>query len=1060
MKKVLLSLLAVCFAFAANAQEVCGYKAKAYQGTWTGLTGATLVNTEGIDMTLSYPAKTYNEVCYGLDATTDKVVKGTALENVKGFPIGFEFEYLGKKFTQFGICANGYVCLGAEGELMTFESSSSYWFKTNYSGKVFAKYAIGLYTNYRLSQVIDHSSALEDKDAFEILYKTIGEEGSKELVVEFKDAVMASSASLDNSKIYDETKCTVWSSQLHLCQNGAIYWVVKGLSEEGTSTNRGATTFALNDDNGNYVSLTNYDSGTDFLNNIVVAANENSTKKPQAATPDGWTIEFLAPEPTVTPTAQATLTYTTYANYKGLTVTPKAECADADNVLVVRCDEAEVSCTPVDGVTYATGDVIGNCVVVANNSAATLFDTPSIFKAFAYNSLGKGGAKYNTTDAPEFKITGFDSSLEVPTINVKETTENSITVNVTPNAQGSQVYLAFTEKSNWDSYTQRGVVGEITADMTAGTVLKDAEGNDCGKLIYVGAGNEDVKVEGLESGQYYYFVALNKDSKGNLTVNTHDWAGAAYAYTNYTLPVEYDLTNAARNSVPFGWTATATEYEEVQNSFYLPINNSIASQKASGPTDKSIPLIQCTNRGGGGGTYTLTSPEFTLDGNYVFSCDWKTIAWARFGTPPPYDPAMSWDEGDYVKFQVVVDGVATDLVSYDYDNAPSALNTADQWAKEKFDLSAYAGKNVKLQVVWNIAATTEVYFGLENIAIVKPNTLLTAGDYKITAKINPLAGVTVPDELAKYANGYTAYGELVGDAVLTISTSEEGFALNGFKVSGDAVVLSPANTLTFGDKEFNLGNAEGNTTGVLALTDNGDGTYTLAEGTVIYRGSVVGTVTGITITPITFGELPEVPANATYSWKAVKNTFEEVGGTATVEGDAYGTQVGSLQTSVDGVTYNSIKVADKKDFLNPVVISLNQAVGANDTIVIVAFKMKGNESKLATPMFKFFDGTTDMGSVTDTNDIFPDFLIAGKSTPAEAKYIVPAAADGATTIKVSRNKKDTNLFIAEIYILPYDEATGINEVNAKAVKSGKFLENGKLVIVKNGAKFNVAGIIE
>ena len=598
MKKVLLSLLAVCFAGVASAQEVCGYTAKAYQGTWTGLTDATLVNTEPIDMTLNNPTMTYNEKCYGVDAT-GKVVSGTALEGVSGFPIGFEFEYLGKKFTQFGICANGFICLGAEGELMTFESSSSYWFKKNFSDKVFAKYAIGLYSNYLLSQTVSETNAYGEKDAFEILYKTVGDEGSKELVVEFKNAVTTASSSLYSTSkkeqltdIYDETLCTVWSSQLHICQNGKIYWVVKGLSEEGTSTNRGATTFALNDDNGNYSSLTNYSSGTDFLNNVVVVANENSTKKPRAATPDGWTVEFIAPGPTVTPTAQATLTYTTYTNWKGMTVTPKAECADADNVLVVRCDEAEVSCTPVDGVTYAAGDVIGNCVVIANNSQAVLYDTPSIFKAFAYNSIGKGGAKYNTTDAPEFKIAGFDPTLEVPTINVKETTENSITVNVTPNAQGSQVYLAFTDKSDWDGYTQRGVIGTLTADMTAGTVLKDAEGNDCGKLIYVGVGNEDVKVEGLESGKYYYFVALNKDSKDNLTANTNDWAGAAYAYTNYTLPVEYDLTNAARNCVPFGWTATPYEEGEPQLSFSLPINNNIASQKASGPTDKSVPLIQ------------------------------------------------------------------------------------------------------------------------------------------------------------------------------------------------------------------------------------------------------------------------------------------------------------------------------------------------------------------------------------------------------------------------------------------------------------------------------------
>ena len=420
---------------------------------------------------------------------------------------------------------------------------------------------------------------------------------------------------------------------------------------------------------------------------------------------------------------------------------------------------------------------------------------------------------------------------------------------------------------------------------------------------------------------------------------------------------------------------------------------------------------------------------------------------------------MSWDEGDYVKFQVVVDGVATDLVSYDYENAPEALNTADQWAKEKFDLSAYIGKKVKLQIVWNMVPPTEVYFGLENIAFTREFAEIPAGTYKITATIAANEGLVVPEDLQKYVNGYTATGEIAEDG--TISTDEPGFVLDGFKVDGGKVILDPAATLTFGDKEFNLGDAKGNTTGFLGVTRIAENSYALDNGTVVYYGNVVGTVTGISIVPVKYGELPAIPANAIYSWQAPKGVVEEVGGTVSVVGGS--SKINIEQKTLSGTMFYAIQVADKyneypKSYVN---IDLDGTVNANDTIVVYGFKSKGDASKSVTPWFKFFDAaSTDMGSLYNSDNVFSDFKIEGVEAPVIAKYVVQEGVVNANNIHISRYKKDTNLNMAQIYILPYDAATGISEVNAKAVKSGKFLENGKLVIVKNGAKFNVAGINE
>ena len=127
------------------------------------------------------------------------------------------------------------------------------------------------------------------------------------------------------------------------------------------------------------------------------------------------------------------------------------------------------------------------------------------------------------------------------------------------------------------------------------------------------------------------------------------------------------------------------------------------------------------------------------------------------------------------------------------------------------------------------------------------NTLLSAGKYVMTATIADNEGVIVPDELTKYLGGYTAKVELTGDArQLVISSIDEDCMLSGFSIKGDAVMLSDGMEMVYGGLHFLLGDAAGNTTGALAVTKAGEDTYALADATIVYKGNVVGTVTGIT----------------------------------------------------------------------------------------------------------------------------------------------------------------------------------------------------------------------
>ena len=196
------------------------------------------------------------------------------------------------------------------------------------------------------------------------------------------------------------------------------------------------------------------------------------------------------------------------------------------------------------------------------------------------------------------------------------------------------------------------------------------------------------------------------------------------------------------------------------------------------------------------------------------------------------------------------------------------------------------GTCTKTQTVWDapegesVTSKTFTATGTGKISTIKikymaaTNTLLTAGYYEITANITANEGVEVPSEMQKYLGGYTAQGELTGDSLeLVISTFEEGFILNGFSVKGDAVILNDEAEVVFNGKHFQLADAAGNTNGKLAITKTGENEYALADGTIVYMGNVVGTVTGITFKMIEdpTTAINNVDAKAVKSGKFLEN---------------------------------------------------------------------------------------------------------------------------------------------------------------------------------------------
>lgn len=196
----------------------------------------------------------------------------------------------------------------------------------------------------------------------------------------------------------------------------------------------------------------------------------------------------------------------------------------------------------------------------------------------------------------------------------------------------------------------------------------------------------------------------------------------------------------------------------------------------------------------------------------------------------------------------------------------------------------------------------------------------------------------------------------------------------------------------------------------------------------------------VEVTVKVLGILPALASNAYYSWQSPMGVVEEVGGSA-VASEADPSRVNYSQAPAY-VQYYTISLNGKKDLSDDkyTTVTLEKALAEGDTIYVYAFKNKGEEKKSGV---KFLWGAEGTSSVMACGDDFPDLYFGGE--PVLVKYVVPASAAGETVFRMSRSETGTNLFIAQLYIVPGPIATGINSVN----------ENS---LFNNGSVYNLRGM--
>ena len=158
-----------------------------------------------------------------------------------------------------------------------------------------------------------------------------------------------------------------------------------------------------------------------------------------------------------------------------------------------------------------------------------------------------------------------------------------------------------------------------------------------------------------------------------------------------------------------------------------------------------------------------------------------------------------------------------------------------------------------------------------------------------------------------------------------------------------------------------------------------------------------------------------------YSWESPEGTVLEKGGTAAtvmgVDERVNYPNAGNFTLCLSGKKTN---LADDPATANSarIVISLDKALVAGDSIFITAYRNKNASGKAGTIHFIYENGTTvndTQNYVNINNEGGTDYDDDGE-TPNTIGYEIPEAAAGSKTITLTRNSASTNLFITNFVI--------------------------------------------
>jgi hypothetical protein len=296
------------------------------------------------------------------------------------------------------------------------------------------------------------------------------------------------------------------------------------------------------------------------FNNVCIGSVKYSTVNPLQA--NATTIAGL-------PACTTPVNQPTALNFGTVTVNSIqgsfAAAAATDGYLVLRSTSASLTNNPLNGVTYAPGNILGNATVVQQNNltgfTATGLSTLTVyyFYIFSYNNIGcSNGPAYNITTP----LTGSMSTANLSPCATPTAQPTSISFT----ASGNAIAGSFNPGSGCDAYL---VIRSLSPTLSATPVnntdynLGDAIG---GGTVISNNAEKSFLTQGLSATTTYYFYvfAFNKLCSG----------GSKYLTAN---PLEGNATttNAAANNYYFGNLHAHSDYSDgnQDNPGYTPADD-------------------------------------------------------------------------------------------------------------------------------------------------------------------------------------------------------------------------------------------------------------------------------------------------------------------------------------------------------------------------------------------------------------------------------------------------------------------------------------------------------
>lgn len=206
------------------------------------------------------------------------------------------------------------------------------------------------------------------------------------------------------------------------------------------------------------------------------------------------------------------------------------------------------------------------------------------------------------------------------------------------------------------------------------------------------------------------------------------------------------------------------------------------------------------------------------------------------------------------------------------------------------------------------------------------------------------------------------------------------------------------------------------------------------------------------------GETPTT--NTIYSWSAdSEGIITEIGGKAVAtDGESVG---------FSNKGYTTIRVNTKKANVatENIEITLDKPLEKGDVITVTGYKNKSEEGKLVSLFMQFEKGEPIFNDEETWVNIYDEGGIDidnDGNTPNTNTYTVAEDAAGSKTIKLSRSKASTNLFITS-FVITRGNPSGIQKVVKPVVENGirynlagqRVDENYKGVVIMNGKKYVV-----